>query len=221
MIYSPRPSGPVAPVARRLQLVVVMTVVAEVALCASALADGNLNLQVARRVMLEEDSWDPLDRHDVLGVTVDFSFRKSSSLFHLLLGGSHSSDERAIVDSSTGSKLHLEGTITEVRAGFGARLTFPRIGFSSFVGPVLMRADKEIRALGESESISNTGLGLYMESGFVWRIATRVLVGVDLRFTHPMLGEDTGITKSVYQRDAIGNYIDIGLSLGWHWGRSP
>jgi hypothetical protein len=173
------------------------------AFCAPAVAGGNANFALGVRTLGDDDFWEPVEEHLVLGVTVDFG--KEGWPIQLAVGAYGSSDEEDFGGAEiTGSVGELSFGVLKVWKHSG--------GLKPYVGGGVSAVNAEGEADIGPFSIDDddTSPGLYGQGGIAWRLGERFNLGFDARI---LLGTDV----ELFGVEGDADYFQVGVLLGWGW----
>jgi hypothetical protein len=196
-------------VQRKLKFAVVVAVV--VSVTAPAMAGGNANFLLGYRQFsddeIEDFEVDALDGQPVVGVSVDF--HTGDLPFNWVAGMYLSSREEEETIPFFGD-VDVEVSFTEI--DFGILKKWESETTRPFVGGGLTYVEGEIEfsAGGQSDSEDDNVAAIFGEGGVYWRLGGAFNIGIGGRLVF-------GADLEVEDLDVDGDYVQVGLLLGWGW----
>lgn len=163
---------------------------------------GNLNFMLGGK-HLEENDWEPLERHGEFGVLVDFKRREwPVSIAIDMLG---SADEETILG------VDLEARTSELDLGVRKVWEVPNQPIRPFIGGgvAFIGAELEGREGFVTVSDSDNGVGLWLAGGVYWTIGRHFNLGLELRHSRAEV--------TLYGVDVEAGGDHAGVLLGYHW----
>lgn len=169
----------------------------------SAGSEGNVNFVLGARHLQLEDVWTPFEDQGVFGVMVDFG--GDAWPVHLEIGALGSGHEETFFGRDV--------TLSIGEISVGVLKDWDRSRMHPYIGAGVAAATVEFDNSFTTED-DTTG-GLYFRGGVLWRLGSRVNLGIDARLL------------TATQVDAFGpgadvdiDYAQIGGLIGWGWPKS-
>ncbi|MCP4632169.1 MAG: hypothetical protein GY855_04530, partial [candidate division Zixibacteria bacterium] len=158
---------------------------------------GNAGFLVGTK-QLDDDDWEPIDKHDELGIMVDFSKKKWP--VSIAIDVFRSSDE----DNFLG--ISVEGSTSElclgIRKTWGTDNSIrPFLG----AGLAIISAEFELEWLDDDDS----AVGIWLGGGVYWTLNKECNLGLVVRYS------DAEVTLFNVDGEAGGTHL--GLIWGLHW----
>ncbi len=171
---------------------------------------GNVNFFYGTK-QLDEDDWEPTDKHDELGISVDY--KEKSWPVSIAFGYLSSSDEATVYDyySEIGTySIDFEHQTTELSLGIrkiwdASPSLRPYVG----CGIALISLEAKASALGVSVSDDDSVTGFWIGGGLYFTISKRFNIGFGYRLSQ---GEVT-----LFDTEAEAGGSHTGLFFGFHW----
>jgi hypothetical protein len=196
-------------VQRKLEFAVIIAVV--VSVTTPAMAGGNANFLLGYRQFGDDEIEDfevgALDGQPVAGVSVDF--HTGDLPFNWVVGMYLSSREEEETIPFFGD-VDVEVAFTEI--DFGILKKWESKKTRPFVGGGLTYVEGEIEFSvgGESDSEDDNVAAIFGEGGVYWRLGGAFNIGIGGRLVF-------GADLEVEDLDVDGDYLQVGLLLGWGW----
>jgi len=167
---------------------------------------GNANFLIGSKA-LDKDDWEPVESQTELGVDVDFAPR--SWPIHLAVGFLQSSDDAKLFDDYGDYKFRV--TTSELKFGIkkiwdAAPMMHPYVGG----GLAMINAKAKLSEIGYgSTSDDDQAIGLYVNGGIFWTLASYLNLGFELGYSKA--------TVDVYDVDAEAGGGHALFLVGFHW----
>lgn len=177
-------------------------------LTSPALAGGDVNFTYDWR-SLQDDSWEPVDDQEALGLAVNFGAQ--SWPINIAVGYSESSDKATRVSIPLLGDVDQKGELSEWSLGLQKTWNL-KSPARPFVGGGLTRIDAKTTfdsALGDTDD-SDSSTGVYIDGGLMFRLAGSLNLGI-----HGRLVEGTDIT--LFDVDGDSDYYEFGFLVGFGW----
>jgi opacity protein-like surface antigen len=168
---------------------------------------GNINFVMGSK-SLDEDDWKPLEAQAEFGVNFDFGSKSWPIRFDI--GYLKSSDEVDIYDSFYDITLNSEASTSELRLGV-KKIWEPTLTMRPYVsgGLAMINAKIKTSALGFSDSEDDSAVGLYVNGGIYWTVASSFNLGFELGYSKAKV--------TIYGYDAEAGGGHALLLAGYHF----
>jgi hypothetical protein len=193
---------------RRAALVAAI-LAAGVATEAQARFEGTIALFGGNKWLSSVD-WAPVESQPELGVLLDFAQERSPVRLAIDVLASRARGDA--MDPTLGS-VRVTGQTVEyalgVRKIWGRRLFRPHLG----AGGSLVVATQDRASATQSRDRTDSGVGLWVQAGFAFRLPARVELGLDVRYGKANVNFGRGFED--LERSAGG--LHAGLTVGYGW----
>jgi len=172
---------------------------------------GNINFFLFGTKQLDDYDWEPVDKHEELGILLDF--KQKSWPVSIAFGYLSSSDEQTglfyLPEIGTFT-ADVEAETTEL--SFGIRKIFddspsvrPYIG----CGLALISAEARVNAFGTSISDNDTAMGFWIGGGVYFTVSEYFNIGFNLRLSQ------AEVTMFGVEGEAGGTHYGLLLGIPW------
>lgn len=176
---------------------------------ARARFDGSVGAFVGNKWLSSTD-WAPVENQPELGVLLDFAEERAPVRLSIDVLSSRARGDA--IDPLLGP-VTVRGRTIEyalgVRKVWGRRLFRPHLG----AGGSLVVASRDVRSAAVRVDRSDTGVGLWVDSGFVFRLPARIEVGLEVRYSKADVNFGRGFED--LERSAGGLHAGVLLGYGW------
>lgn len=200
--------APASPARPRHRAAYLLIPVAALLLASPALAAGDVNFTYGWR-SLGDDSWEPVEDQESLGLTVDFG--GETWPINIAIGYFESSDKATRVTVPLLGDVDQEGELSEWSVGI-QKVWGLKGRVRPFLGGGLTQVDAKTTfdsTLGDVDD-SDSSTGFYLDGGLMFRVAGPLNLGL-----HGRLVEGTDVT--LFEVDGDADYYEIGFLIGFGW----
>lgn len=210
---------------KRIGRLVLMLVLALGAAASPALAGGgDVNIVFGQK-SLSESMFDNagVDGQTEIGISVTLDFQWPVMLAIDLL----SSSDDSTLALAAAFPLQLDTDVDTIELDLGVRKFWGQDKIRPFVGGGLAWVQLDVRQI-ESGTLgpgapfstllvddSDSGIGLWINAGFLYRVGARFNIGLDVRYSHAGADLSTPLAGPALSLDSGG--IHYGVALGYHW----
>jgi hypothetical protein len=177
-------------------------------------ADGHVNFFLGEQ-LLDDHYWGTLDEHGEIGVVM--SFGRNNWPVHIAVDVLTSGDETSQYDGAVGF-VTTTGSTFEIDAG--PRKIWKKGSVLPYLGGGLgliggrLKTDDGLSSVKEKQAT----LGLWANTGVLFRIGTNFNIGVDLRWSKAPLGDLVpNFTIYPYRPPLTMGGVHLGVLMGFGW----
>jgi hypothetical protein len=176
---------------------------------AAARYHGNVNVFAGEK-FLDSHDWEPVDQQPEFGIMLAFGIEHAPVHFAMDVLYAGADD---VVDSPFLGPVSVTASSREY--GLGVRKVWEPGSIRPFLGAggCMIAVDLDYDAPGFHPHYADNAYGLWIDAGFLWRLAGHLNLGLDVRYSHA----DARFTRNGLPVDIAAGGAHAGLLVGYGW----